>query len=110
MTAEGRGKNRRVEMIMSGVRPSRPSFLEVTKAESGAQVVDTVGAIPGDDSGRRRGFEEAAEAAKPPPGGTKPPPGEDDSGEKDDPAKKEDPAKKDDATEKDESAGTEQGD
>ncbi len=46
-TAEGRAKNRRVELVMSGVRPSRPSFLEVTKASSGAQVADTKGAVPG---------------------------------------------------------------
>jgi uncharacterized repeat protein (TIGR01451 family) len=62
-TVEGRSRNRRVELIMSGVRPSRPSFLEVTKAESGAQVVDTVGAIPGEDSGRRRTFDQASEVA-----------------------------------------------
>jgi len=47
MTADGRQKNRRVELIMSGVRPSRPSFLEVTKATSGAQATATVGAVPG---------------------------------------------------------------
>ena len=55
-TAAGRQKNRRVELIMSGVRPSRPSFLEVTKAASGAQATATVGAVPGLDrqaSGRR---------------------------------------------------------
>lgn len=48
-TVDGRSKNRRVELVMSGVRPSRPSFLEVTKASSGAQVVDTKGAAPGMD-------------------------------------------------------------
>ena len=51
-TAEGRGRNRRVELIMSGVRPSRPSFLEVTKPTSGAQVTPTVGAVPGMEAAR----------------------------------------------------------
>jgi uncharacterized repeat protein (TIGR01451 family) len=52
-TAEGRRKNRRVELIMSGVRPSRPSFLEVTKPTSGTQVTPTVGAVPGMEEERR---------------------------------------------------------
>ena len=46
-TAKGRQKNRRVELIMSGIRPTVPSFLEVTKASSGSQAIATVGAIPG---------------------------------------------------------------
>jgi len=46
-TAEGRQQNRRVEMIVSGIRPSRPSFLEVTKARSGTLKADTKGAVPG---------------------------------------------------------------
>jgi uncharacterized repeat protein (TIGR01451 family) len=46
-SAEGRARNRRVEMVLSGVRPSRPSYLEVTKASSGTQVVETMGAMPG---------------------------------------------------------------
>ncbi|NNC77079.1 MAG: OmpA family protein, partial [Woeseiaceae bacterium] len=46
-SANGRSQNRRVELVMSGVRPSKPSFLEVTKASSGAQAIDTRGAIPG---------------------------------------------------------------
>ena len=45
-TAAGKQKNRRVEMVLSGVRPSQPSFLEVTKATSGTQVVTTKGAVP----------------------------------------------------------------
>jgi len=56
LTPAGRQKNRRVELIMSGVRPSRPSFLEVTKAASGAQATETIGAVPGMErqkSGRR---------------------------------------------------------
>ena len=46
-TADGRQKNRRVELILSGIRPSKPSFLEVTKAASGTQTAATTGAIPG---------------------------------------------------------------
>lgn len=53
-TAQGRSQNRRVEMVMSGVRPSLPSFLEVTKASSGAQAVDTKGAVPGTEVKRDR--------------------------------------------------------
>ncbi len=46
-TAAGRQKNRRVELIMSGIRPTHPSFLEVTQASSGQQAVATKGAVPG---------------------------------------------------------------
>ena len=46
-TAAGRQKNRRVELIMSGIRPTVPSFLEVTKASSGSQTIATRGAVPG---------------------------------------------------------------
>ena len=63
LTAAGRQKNRRVELIMSGLRPSRPSFLEVTKATSGTQAVETVGAIPGTETRSRTAFDEAAAVA-----------------------------------------------
>lgn len=63
LTATGRQKNRRVELIMSGVRPSRPSFLEVTKGASGAQATATVGAIPGTETRRSKALDEAAEVA-----------------------------------------------
>ena len=46
-TATGRQKNRRVEMILSGIRPKRPSFLEVTQESSGTKETATIGAIPG---------------------------------------------------------------
>ncbi|MGB5721353.1 MAG: OmpA family protein [Woeseiaceae bacterium] len=46
-TTAGRQKNRRVELVMSGVRPTRPSFIEVTQASSGTKETATVGAIPG---------------------------------------------------------------
>ncbi len=53
-TAEGRQKNRRVEVIMSGIRPSKASVLEVTKASSGTQMAETVGAIVGTQEHRRK--------------------------------------------------------
>ncbi len=46
-TAEGRQKNRRVELVLTGLRPSKPSFLEVTQANSGVKAIETTGAIPG---------------------------------------------------------------
>ncbi len=46
-TAAGREKNRRVEMILSGERPARQSFLKMTKVSSGALTVDTRGKVPG---------------------------------------------------------------
>ncbi|MBT8100059.1 MAG: DUF11 domain-containing protein, partial [Gammaproteobacteria bacterium] len=71
-TAEGRSKNRRVELVMSGVRPSRPSFLEVTKASSGAQAVDTKGAIPGTEITRNKTDEAALKQIEPPIDSLKP--------------------------------------
>ena len=50
--AAGRQKNRRVDMVLSGVRPSKPSFLEVTQASSGTKVTPTMGAIPGSERQR----------------------------------------------------------
>ncbi len=61
-TAAGRKKNRRVEMVLSGLRPSRPSFLEVTKASSGTQVAPTKGAVPGTER-RRSAADEGTESA-----------------------------------------------
>ncbi len=46
-TSEGRQFNRRVELILSGKRPTKPSFLEVTQATSGIVIAATQGAIPG---------------------------------------------------------------
>jgi len=46
-TAAGRQKNRRVEMVLSGIRPVQPSFLEVTQESSGTKETATKGAIPG---------------------------------------------------------------
>jgi uncharacterized repeat protein (TIGR01451 family) len=54
-TAAGRQKNRRVEMLITGIRPTRPSFLDVTQETSGTKETETVGAIPGEgDMSRRR--------------------------------------------------------
>ncbi len=52
-TFAGRQKNRRVEMIMTGIRPKQPSFLEVTQESSGIKETQTVGAIPGMEKKRR---------------------------------------------------------
>ena len=52
-TAAGRQKNRRVEMVMSGVRPTQPSFLEVTQPSSGTKETATTGAIPGMKQARK---------------------------------------------------------
>ena len=46
-TVEGRQRNRRVEMILSGMRPTRDTSLQVVKASSGTQFAETVGAVPG---------------------------------------------------------------
>lgn len=60
--AAGRQKNRRVEMIMSGVRPKEPSFLAVTQESSGTKETATVGAIPGMEKKKlaRRSLESTA--------------------------------------------------
>jgi uncharacterized repeat protein (TIGR01451 family) len=67
-TSDGRARNRRVEMVLSGVRPSRPSFLEVTKASSGTQVAPTQGAVPGTETtGPADSGDEEAVVQKEPP-------------------------------------------
>ncbi len=53
-TAAGRQKNRRVEVVLSGVRPSKPSFLEVTQPTSGTKAIPTLGAVPGMNRQNRR--------------------------------------------------------
>ena len=55
-TAAGRQANRRVEMVLTGKRPARPSFLEVTKAVSGLVIAETRGDIPGAADEDRRGI------------------------------------------------------
>ena len=52
-SAAGRQANRRVEMVLSGVRPSKPSFLEMTQESSGTKVIPTTGAVPGTEKDRR---------------------------------------------------------
>lgn len=46
-TSEGRQANRRVELVLSGKRVSRPSFLDVTKETSGVVIAQTMGLTPG---------------------------------------------------------------
>ena len=53
-TAAGRQKNRRVELVINGIRPAQPSFLEVTKKSSGTKEAPTIGAIPGMEKVRKR--------------------------------------------------------
>jgi len=65
-TSAGRARNRRVEMVLSGVRPQKPSFLEVTKATSGTQVVATRGAVPGTEVVRSAGDDDLLVQAEPP--------------------------------------------
>jgi hypothetical protein len=49
-TADGRQANRRVDMILSGKRSMRPSFLELTKAKSGVVIAQTLGLAPGPEA------------------------------------------------------------
>jgi uncharacterized repeat protein (TIGR01451 family) len=53
-TAAGRQKNRRVELVINGIRPAQPSFLEVTQEFSGTKETPTVGGIPGMKKARNR--------------------------------------------------------
>ncbi|MGI9270326.1 MAG: OmpA family protein [Woeseiaceae bacterium] len=62
-TADGRQANRRVEMVLSGIRPSKPSFLQVTQESSGMKITPTQGAIPGEDVDRNRNAVEIDENA-----------------------------------------------
>ena len=49
-TAEGRQKNRRVELIMNGLRPGKRSFLKVTRPQSEELSTVTGGLVPGPDT------------------------------------------------------------
>ena len=53
-TADGRRLNRRVELVLSGKRPTKPSFLEVTQAISGVVIANTQGAVPGKEQTEQR--------------------------------------------------------
>jgi uncharacterized repeat protein (TIGR01451 family) len=46
-TAEGRQANRRVELILSGQRPGKQSFIRVKQASSGTLIAETKGLLPG---------------------------------------------------------------
>jgi outer membrane protein OmpA-like peptidoglycan-associated protein len=54
VTTAGRAANRRVEMVMSGIRPKQPSFLKVTQESSGTKEISTKGAIPGTENTRKK--------------------------------------------------------
>jgi len=60
LTDAGRRANRRVELILSGKRPTRPSFLEVTQAISGVVIANTQGAVPGMEQAARQSLLEQA--------------------------------------------------
>jgi uncharacterized repeat protein (TIGR01451 family) len=64
-TVAGRQKNRRVELILSGVRPTRPSFVELTQESSGTKETPTVGAIPGMEKARKRSQSEDTQVGMP---------------------------------------------
>lgn len=64
-TAEGRQKNRRVEMVLTGMRPTRPSFLEMTKETSGTKETQTVGAMPGMEQDKNTVAEPASDTGLP---------------------------------------------
>ncbi len=64
-TSAGRQANRRVEMVMSGIRPKRPSFLEVTQASSGTKETATKGAVPGTEVKRKDSADDTSMAGMP---------------------------------------------
>ncbi len=64
-SAAGRQKNRRVELVISGLRPKQPSFLEVTQKSSGVKETATVGAVPGSENMRRRDLSADSQAGMP---------------------------------------------
>ncbi|MEL6868665.1 MAG: OmpA family protein [Pseudomonadota bacterium] len=49
-TADGRKRNRRVELVMTGLRPGRQAAVEVTQRDSGLQTQLTTADKPGPDS------------------------------------------------------------
>lgn len=64
-TADGRRQNRRVEMVLSGIRPRQPSFIALTQASSGKRYAETKGAVPGLEDERQQSIltESVANAA-----------------------------------------------
>lgn len=74
-TADGRSENRRVEIILSGKRPTEPSFLEVTQAISGVVIASTQGAVPGmEATAQQSKLEEAFDDESGLPSGQQEPP------------------------------------
>ena len=72
-TAAGRQSNRRVEVVLRGVRPSRPSFLEVTQESSGTKVTPTQGAVPGTETEKTESADDLDEHAGLPAAQIEPP-------------------------------------
>jgi uncharacterized repeat protein (TIGR01451 family) len=65
LTTAGRSANRRVEMVMSGIRPTQPSFLKVTQESSGTKEIATKGAVPGTEIKRKTSNSVEANAGMP---------------------------------------------
>jgi len=59
-TAEGRSENRRVELILSGRKPGRQSFLDVAEESSGVLVSETRGLAPGVAAASQRALDRQA--------------------------------------------------
>lgn len=59
-TAEGRQQNRRVELVLAGVRPGRQSFVDVPNESSGTLVAETRGDSPAEQAERAQLLDQAA--------------------------------------------------
>ncbi len=57
---EGRQQNRRVELVLAGMRPGRQSFLDVPSGSSGVLVAETRGASPAADARQAQLLDQAA--------------------------------------------------
>ncbi len=60
-TADGRQANRRVELILSGKRPAKPSVLEVMQKTSGVVIAATQGKLPGSEEADTRSVLESTD-------------------------------------------------
>ncbi len=59
-TAEGRRANRRVELVLSGQRPGKQSFVRVKQASSGTLIAETRGMLPGSEKATAQMINEQA--------------------------------------------------
>ncbi len=59
-TAEGRQANRRVELVLSGQRPGKQSFVRVKQASSGTLIAETRGMLPGSEKATAQMINEQA--------------------------------------------------